>query len=108
MSTETKLHRVLLEFEAGYGPTLKLIHPDGACEPATACSECGRKLTDPATPPCEVCPEPSGECWLADWVDNLTAEEMLAGPVEFAVVPECDGETLTLHVAAEQEPTDAN
>lgn len=100
----SELHRVALEFEAGYGPRLKLIHPEGGCEGATACSECGRNITDPATPPCEVCPDPEAaeECWLIGWVEQYTAEEVLSGPVEFAVVPECDGETLTLHVAAEQ------
>ena len=96
------LHRVELEFEAGYGATLKLIHPEGACEPATACAECGQKITDPARQPCPDCPdEVDDECWLTGWVEQYTADEVLAGSVEFPVVPECDGESLTLHVAAE-------
>lgn len=106
METETKaLHRVEVGFEAGYGMRLKLIHPEGSCEPATACAECGQRITDPAREPCPDCPTEvkDGECWLQGWVDNLTADELLAGEVEFPVVPECDGETLTLHVAAEPE-----
>jgi hypothetical protein len=101
-----EIHRVRLEFEAGYGAKLTLIHPVGGCQVATQCSGCGITVGDPDFPGCEFCPPADGEeCWLTGWVDELPPDEMLAGSVEFAVTPECDGESLTLHVAAEPPST---
>jgi hypothetical protein len=99
-----RLHRVVLEFEPNSPPRLKLIHPKGACERATACGECGKRIGDPAVPDCEFCPDEVEDCWLTGWVEQFTADEVLSGPVEFPVIPECDGEEFTLLVAAEQPP----
>lgn len=104
MADVTKLHRVVIEFEPECSPTLKLIHPEGGCERATQCGECGMGVGDPEFPGCECCPREDDECWLIGWVEQYAGGEVLAGgPVEFAVVPECDGESLILHVAAEPD-----
>jgi histidine triad (HIT) family protein len=83
-------HRVVLSFDGGGSPRLKLLHPESGCAPATQCALCGR-MEGSESAPCYDCKggfDPS--CWLTDWFDNLSADELLHGSVTVAVTAEWD------------------
>jgi hypothetical protein len=84
-------HRVEITFEAGYGPSAKLICPEGGCEKPGWCAECGRALNDPddTSEGCYDCRDATwcDECWLKTWFDNLSVDDLLAGKL----VVEIDG-----------------
>jgi hypothetical protein len=102
-------HRVEIEFD-GYGPGVKLIHPEGGCPlPKGVCEDCGADLQDPESKRCTSCNEMvPGWCWVQDWVEN-EGYELLHGKVTLPVEPEWDGDScrLHLHPAASAQPTSA-
>lgn len=73
-------HKVVIEFEGGYGPRVKVIHPESGCTPAGSCGLCGRSFGDPEGKPCSDCMDykPTG-CWLDGWEDE--ALEYMDGKV---------------------------
>jgi hypothetical protein len=115
-------HRVTLVLERGYVGVhvgVRLVCPEGGCQPVAACRECGRPVDDreaeDAGQPgrCEWCPTGDEECWIKSWFDNLSGEEMYDGPEldltgrTFPVPIECswDGDSLTWRVVGEaREP----
>ncbi|HSC20276.1 MAG TPA: hypothetical protein VLC07_00945 [Solirubrobacterales bacterium] len=97
-----ELHSVRLDFSDGV-LTGRLIHPESGCQPATNCPECEADTSDPNSERCPMCEGEvplEGECWIEGWFDQYTINEVLDGEVDLPVIPECDGESFTLKIAA--------
>jgi hypothetical protein len=104
-------HKVTLVLGRG-GAYVKLICPEGGCEPASACSECGRSFDDAEAKDvgqperCGLCPSYTDECWVKTWFDNRDGAELygdvdldLAGRLlPLPIHCEFDGDTLIWHV----------
>lgn len=76
-----------LEIELGEGSFwVKLICPEGGCDPGTQCAYCGADITDPESDRCYDCKgmQPD-ECVLRGWVDNVGAE-LVQGKITLPVV----------------------
>jgi hypothetical protein len=98
-------HRVVVEFDGG-AYAVRLIHPEGGCQPTTTCGECYADLsTTPDSQRCDYCPgwEPDG-CWVQGWYDS-DGIELLNGRIEVVVAPTWDGEVCRLPVVGVVIPT---
>lgn len=108
-------HKVTLVLDRG-SVYVNLICPEGGCDPASHCCECGRPLDDveakDAGQPdrCDLCPSDVDECWIKTWFDNSDGAELygdialdLAGrTLPLPIHCEWDGDTLVWYVV--QEP----
>jgi hypothetical protein len=96
-------HRVVLNFEGGI--FAQLICPgDGRCL-VKQCPACKADLTKAGSKRCDACEEINpDECWLQSWFDNVDAEELLAGKIEFPVRAEWDGDHPLVHIVPEVKP----
>ena len=93
-------HRVVVEFDDGIY-LKRLIHPEGGCQGANQCWQCGRSFDDNEVAPCYDCNPPidrQRECWVQGWFENVSAEELLHGSVELIVEPTFESDTCALHV----------
>lgn len=98
-------HRVVLTFDDGV--TAKLVCPDNGCTPANICG-CGRDLNEPESEPCYDCGDAEtwrDECWLKTWFDDLTADELLHGTIEFPVTATWDGDHPLVEIESPSDPT---
>jgi hypothetical protein len=113
------IHRILVEFDEGVG-LRKLVHPEGGCQPGNcecgrnlsmsledwvkenyddderaAYAQVAAAQTD-ARPlgtcyDCSDITEPQvGHCWVQSWFENMSADEIVTGEVEFDVRPVYD------------------
>ena len=109
MSDANKKHRVIVEFDDG-AYAAKLIHPEGGCDTASMCGQCGRSFDDTETKPCYDCEGMTtkrtfGECWVQGWFDE-EGVDLLHGKVEVIVEEEYDFDHCKLHVVGAHERGD--
>lgn len=82
-------HQLVIEFEPGCLPRVKVLHPEGGCTPPGQCGHCGRDYDDPEGEPCYDCKDykPTA-CWLDGWMDE--AGEYMSGKVTVDVTATWD------------------